>query len=54
MVQLAGGASADQIKLVELEEIAVAVSPFGAAGTVVQDMLAKVVACACGEIGDMP
>ena len=36
MVQLAGGVTAVQVKLMALEEGAVAVSPVGAEGTVVQ------------------
>ena len=38
MVQLAGAVSAVQLRLMTLDEAAVAVSPLGAEGTVVQDV----------------
>ena len=43
MVQLAGGVTAVQLKPMALEEDAVAVSPVGAEGTAMQEVLAIVV-----------
>jgi hypothetical protein len=42
MEQLVGGVTAVQVKPIALEEDAVAVSPVGTEGTVVQDVLANV------------
>ena len=53
-MQLAGGVTADQLKPMAVEEDAVAVSPVGTDGTLVQDVLAKVVACACADAADVP
>ena len=53
MEQLAGGVTAFQLSPIALDDDAVAVSPVGAEGTVVQDA-AEVVACACAEAGDVP
>ena len=53
MEQLAGGVTAAQLKPIAVEEDAVAVSPVGADGTVVQDA-AEVVAWACVEAADVP
>jgi hypothetical protein len=53
MVQLAGGVTGDQLKPIAVEDDAVAVSPVGAEGTVVQDA-AEVVAWACAEAADVP
>jgi hypothetical protein len=36
MVQFAGGVTPDQLKLMALEEVAVAVSPVGSEGTALQ------------------
>ena len=54
MLQLAGGVTAVQFKLMLLEEAAVAVSPVGAEGTVVQAAPLCVVAAACAEAADVP
>jgi hypothetical protein len=43
MLQLAGGVTAFQLKPIALDDVAVAVSPVGADGTVVQDALDVVV-----------
>ena len=53
MVQLAGGVTTFQVRPMTLEDDAVAVSPVGAEGTVVQDA-AGVVAWACAEAADVP
>jgi hypothetical protein len=53
MVQLAGGVTAVQLKPMALEEVAVAESPVGAEGTVVQDG-ADVSALACAEAAEVP
>ena len=37
MLQLAGGVTADQLTLIALEDVAVAVTPAGAAGTAEHD-----------------
>jgi hypothetical protein len=54
MVQLAGGVTAVQVKPMTLEEDAVAASPVGAEGTVVQLAPLCVVAVACAEAADVP
>jgi len=46
MVQLVGGVTAVQLRLMPLEETAVAVSVAGAEGTVVHELAADVVALA--------
>ena len=53
MEQLAGGVTADQLSPMAVEEDAVAVSPVGADGTVLQDA-AEVVAWACADAADVP
>ena len=53
MLQLAGGVTAFHVKPMALEEVALAVKPVGAEGTVVQDT-AGVVAWACAEAADVP
>jgi hypothetical protein len=53
MAQLAGGVTADQLRLMALEEEAVSVSPVGAEGTALHDAT-KVVPLACAEAGDAP
>jgi hypothetical protein len=42
MVQFAGGVTAFQLKPMALDDVAVAVSPVGAEGTVVQEVLVVV------------
>jgi hypothetical protein len=54
MVQFVGGVTAVQLRLMPLEEAAVAVSPAGAEGTVVHELAADVVALACAEAADAP
>ena len=54
MVQLAGGVTAVQLKLTELEEDGVAVSPVGAAGTALHSGVTGVVAVACAEAAEVP
>lgn len=49
-----GGVTAVQLRLMPLEETAVAVSVAGAEGTVVHELAADVVALACAEAGDEP
>ena len=53
-MQLVGGVTAVQLKPMALEEDAVAVSPVGAAGTVVHTGVTGVVAVACVEAADVP
>ena len=53
-MQLAGGVTVVQLKLIAVEEDAVAVNPVGADGTVVHTGVAGVVAVACAEAADVP
>ena len=53
-MQFAGGVTAFQLKPMALEEEAVAVSPVGAEGTVVQLGGACVVALACVDAAEAP
>ena len=53
MVQLAGGVTAVEIKPIPLEEVAVAVRPVGAEGSVVQGV-ASVSALACADAAEVP
>ena len=52
-MQLAGGVTADQLKLTELEVVEVIARPVGAEGTAAQET-AGVLAEACVETGDVP
>ena len=54
MVQFAGGVTADQVKPMELEDDAVAVSPVGAEGTALQVAVPVVVPLPCAEAVDAP
>ena len=55
MAQLAGGVTSVQLRLMALEEVAVAVKPAGAAGAALQlPPLPCVVAVACDEGPDVP
>ena len=54
MVQFAGGVTAVQLRLMALEEAAIAVKPTGAEGTAVQEAPADVVALACAEAAEEP
>src|ERR1700685_2217472 len=54
MEQFVGGVTAVQLKLMPLEDAAVAVSPAGAEGTVVQELPADVVALACADAAEQP
>jgi hypothetical protein len=54
MVQFVGGVTAVQLRLITLEDAAVAVSVAGAEGTVVHELAADVVALAWAEAGEEP
>jgi hypothetical protein len=53
-VQSAGGVAAVQLKAVAVDEDPVAVSPFGAGGSVVHDTVAAVSALAWAEADEEP
>jgi len=54
MVQFAGGVTVFQLRLISLDDAAVAVNPVGAEGTVVHPALVKVVALAWFDAADEP
>ena len=53
MLQLAGGVTAPHMRLMALDDVAVAANPVGAEGTAVQDVV-EVAALACPEAVDEP
>ena len=53
-MQLAGGVTAIQDRPIVLGEVAVAVSPVGAEGTLLQGGVTGVVADFCAEAADVP
>ena len=53
-MQLAGGVTGVQLRLITLEEAAVAVSPTGAEGTAAHEAPADVVALACADAAEEP
>jgi len=53
MLQLAGGVTAPHVRLMALDEVAVAANPVGADGTAVQ-VVGDVAAPACAEAVDEP
>ena len=53
-MQLAGGVTGAQVRPMTLGEVAVAVRPPGAGGTVLQGGVTGVLAVACDEAADVP